>query len=214
MFRPHLIQRLLKPFENAAAMKGQTSVDMVFGGARDLDQTQHDALSKLFRLDNMGSAHFEFGALPNAIYSMTQKKMRAYEMDIAATPGPLVKQYKLKSKTAPVFVIASPDMLDDIKKFITDEATGKDHDLKRASEFQFAFFEKELGGKTSFRVNAKGICGWFDIENDYMFFLDRAMFDRVREAFEVPGDVIALKLPEPTRVTRKKQEPSPQKPSP
>lgn len=194
--QPWLVQRLLPPFENAAALKGKPTPDMVFGGARDLSQEQHDAISEVFRLDSMGSAHFEFQALPTAFHTFANNaELRAYETIIKATPGPLAKQYKVKTKEAPVFIIAAPADLEDVHNFITSEACGDNNDLKRESEFQFCFFADELTQKAGRAFNAKKISGWFDIQNGYMFFTDRSMFDRVRTTFEIQGDVTSWQKP-------------------
>lgn len=192
--QPWLVQRLLPPFERAAEMRGKLTVDMVFGGAKDLDQDQNDAISDVFRFDYMGSGHFEFGAIPNALSELaTNKMLRPYQVDLTANPdGPLIGFYKLKPKTQTVYIITQPDDLDRVVTFIHEEASGRQQQLKVESNFEFAFFQDEISKKANFRANAKGVCGWHDLENNFLFFLDQGMFDRVRERFKIEGDVTTL----------------------
>lgn len=205
---PRLVQRLLKPFANAAQSRGKTSVDMVFGGARDLTQEQHDVISDLFRLDAMGSAHFEFNSVPDALYRLvTNENLRSFQVDITADPrkGNL-GHYKIQPKTKTVYAIAEPAIINDVITFIKESAEDRNPDLKRESNFEFAFFQDEISAKASFQANTRGICGWHDIENDFMFFLDQSMFDRVRERFGIKGDLTVLQsVGTPESKARKKK---------
>lgn len=216
MDKPYLIQRLLPPFANAAENRGKTSVDMVFGGARDLSQEQHDVICDIFRLDNMGSAHFEFGAIPNALYRLaTNENLRAFQVDMVSTAkGGTLSYMKLKPKIQTLHIIADPQSLPDILLEIKALVDGDEQGLKCNADVGLAIHLAEIQQVKSWAQNMKAACGWHDIQNDFLFFTDKAMFDGVRERFEIAGDVTALpqigKLkPETVRKPRKNPGPQP-----
>lgn len=193
MTQSFLVQRLLPPFEKPLE-PGRPSVDMVFGGARDLTQEQHDTICDLFRLDSMGSAHFEFGAVPNALYRLaTNKNLQAYQVDMVLNAkGPALNHMKLTPKIQTIHIIATPDSLRDVLQEIKTLANGDEHALKCTAEIGLSIFHEELQLKKSWAASIKKIHGWHDIENDFLFFIDKKMFDGIRTRFEISGDVMTL----------------------
>lgn len=194
MHQSWLIQRLLPPFENAAENRGKPTPDMVFGGARDLTQEQHDAICDLFRLDSMGSAHFEFGAIPNALYRLaTNKSIRAYQVDMALNPtGGTLSHLKLTPKMQTIYVLTTPETLSDTLESVQSLAQGNEQGLKREANVGLSIFLDEIAEKRSWAKGSKKNVGWHDIENDFLFFTDKTMFDGIRERFEIEGDVTTL----------------------
>jgi hypothetical protein len=193
-FTPKLIQRLLPPFENAALNKGKPSVDMVFGGATGLTQEEHDAISDIFRLDLMESGWYEFRTIPDALVRFSHHKgLKPYQVSITADPrlGRL-SAYNLQPKTRDMYLIADPRDIERVSFVAACLACGGPIVLKREAEVEIAFFEDALEAIDDAPKNFNKLCGWFDLQHDYMFFLSKDMFDAVRERFKIKGDVETL----------------------
>lgn len=194
MTAPYLIQRLLPPFKNAAENRGRPSTDMVFGGARDLTQDQHDFICDLFRLDNMGSAHFEFRAIPDALDRLANNAgMRAYQIDMALTPaGGTLSHFKLRPKMQTFHILSTPNALDETLTTIKSLAEGHENGLARPADVGWSVFLDDVIAKRPFYSGSNKAIGWHDIENDILFFTDQSMFNAVRERFKIVGDVTPL----------------------
>ena len=74
MKRTYLIQRLKK--SQAEKFKKRGLMGNPFGGGIDLNREAYNALAQFISFDYMGSAEFEFGALPEAISSIFKYAQR------------------------------------------------------------------------------------------------------------------------------------------
>jgi hypothetical protein len=177
-FTPYLIQRLESP-------RGYVS-PFSFGGAlRNGGFTKEamDILNQILSFDYMGSAEFEWGALPECFKRISEDKREWVEEELKL-------KYKLKSKWDlrdgmtkeegnVVFHIYAPkEIIEDVKTFISDAVKDEwKNNLKESLYFSSAL-TKLINGVTEGRIN-----GWVDIENDYFFFIDKTMHDNVVKLF-------------------------------
>jgi hypothetical protein len=189
------VQRLMQPLENAAVNKEKISINEVFGFARSMSPDQYEALcddlADVLHFDHMGSSAFEYDAIPNAVTMFkSNKSLRAYQAEVSVDPshGDL-SFYKTKPEAQTIYVIATPDEAQKVSCAAAYMASGLPLFLKRDADVEFAFFAEQLKLKNPIHSNPENACGWFDIQYGYMFFLNKDMFDAVRDRFEIQGDV-------------------------
>lgn len=182
MRRTWLIQRLQQP-----RRWGPAGVDnpFSFGGGLRNGGLSDDAMSLLrgvFSFDYMGSAEFEFGAVPEALSGLAQDFN-------SLTAGSLKIQLKTvpKSYRAPedepeptgeteVYYLARRQHEVEVRKRIRSLAT-KDYRLKEATRFPAALRPyDEWDGETQ---------GWLELDNGFAFFLDRDMWEKTCSLFGV-----------------------------
>jgi hypothetical protein len=121
-----------------------------------------ESLSSLFAFDYMGCAEFEFGALPRAFALMLS--------------GPLVSNSYLLKSGATVYVIARTEDLKEVVHRVAKWAVKPyNADLKETTRLVSALDPEP---KTH-------VCGWIELDNGFMFFSDREMWEATALAFRV-----------------------------
>ena len=185
---PYLIQRLKKPYE----VKGERSGLMAkladafsFGGGKingGMDKKAYELISKIWRYDYMGSAEFEWGAVPESLAKIWElrkaKKLIRFEMPVTANAYDF-KTDKGLTVTKTVYVVCNEDFKKEIQGYIeklTLESAGLGFRTKENVCFGDSICGKEY---------RKDIVGWHDIDNHYLFFTDKEMFDNFCELFEL-----------------------------
>jgi hypothetical protein len=170
---PYLIQRLKKPFKEQNQMTALSGA-FSFGGGKirgGLSKEAWDLLSKIWRYDYMGSSEFEWGAVPKSLETMVQllkeKKLIKFEMPVTA------KCYNYGSRkdltgTKTVYVVCNGDF--------KTEINDKGFHTKESVCLADSICDKEYHIDT---------VGWHDIDNHYLFFTDKEMFDNFCELFEL-----------------------------
>jgi hypothetical protein len=163
MERSYLIQRLEKPF------KMDPDVINPFpcvGGLKNggLSDDAIKMLQRYFRFDYMGSAEFEYGAVPEALQTIAQniKDFEAFEIKIPF----MSKSWKTKETTRanhPVYVICNKAHKAEVCKRIGYHAI---NDCAKDREFQ----TKE-GVRLSSYVSdpEQQTVGWLELDNGYFF---------------------------------------------
>jgi hypothetical protein len=162
MKRPYLVQRLTTPH-------GSTPFD--FGGGLvngGLSDEAMKMLNTIFSFDYMGSAEFEWGAVPTALQSLAD----------------LSSKDKL-TKTViddKIYVICPTNIKDDVVAWINLAKKDK-HDITK----------EYVGLKNMLKDddNKKWYKGWLKIERDksceepFMFFVDKEMFENTCTLFQI-----------------------------
>ena len=173
MKNPYLIQRLEKPFANQDPKFSDNP--FAFGGGvknGGLSDEAYNLLKGIWRYDYMGSAEFEFGALPKSLQAIT-KNIKKYVTGQLEVVGKFhcYKAGKVIEDKATVYYFCNEE----------DEAYVREWIPKFADGVKNTYSTKEHIGL------AESICkdeyytdkvGWHDIENHYLFFTEKEMFNK------------------------------------
>lgn len=165
MFKnPYLIQRLEKP-ENTTPF--DFGGGFVKGGFND---EAYDMLTKLMSFDYMGSAEFEFGAVPDAFAKFVEIRN-----DLIVHSFKIAKHGHEKKE---IHVICHRDILKEVVEWITTDGIGETRmNLKHGTRLYNA-----LGYGSFGRTD---VCGWIELQNPFMFFTNKKMFENVKSLFEL-----------------------------
>jgi hypothetical protein len=160
-----LIQRLQKPAKWTIETKKDNPFS--FGGGLHnggLSDKAMDLIRGIFQFDYMGSAEFEFGAVPTALQFLAEQASRNN-----LTFGVIDKTiYYLCPKEYDVYVE------DIIKQLRKDEYKLR---LKEHCGLKDYFEDKS--------EYAKRNVGWLELDNGFMFFVDKAMWEKTCQLFGV-----------------------------
>lgn len=190
MLASYLIQRLRKPVviknPTTALEKLMVANPFAFGGGYKNGGLSDEAmglLKDIFEFDYMGSAEFEFGAVPEALQAIGKAKE-----DYIAFQIPKVRYKhtdwetrKESIGTNPVYVICHKDWKEEVIKRIKAKALG---DYGR-SKNSFNTKEAVLLNDSLAGGHFRNIGGWLELDNGYFFFTDIVMYRKVRELFRV-----------------------------
>ena len=203
----HLIQRLNRPY-NPESLAGKHGNPFAFGGGYKnggLSDEAMDILKDIFSFDYMGAAEYEFGAVPKALSAMFKAgqagNIVTKEITVKAKPNKydFSKRFNREGKSdkynkpAPkackktVYVIAPQELLSHAEQVITDCATkdSYNNDIRDNPRLQSALFEEEYIEANNYR-NARNVSvGWLELDNGFMFFTDKEMFEKCCKLFEI-----------------------------
>ena len=183
MKESYLIQRLQKPF--AFKIKGKALDNpFCFGGGLlngGLSDKAMDVLRDIFSFDYMGSAEFEFGAVPKALQTIAKDVK-----DYVAFTAPVKFSYKdwreKKAKTGEgdVHVICNKADVEEVLKRIREKAFNEYGGKKSFHTKECVRLDSAMANDANNRT-----VGWLELDNGYFFFTDKEMFGKVRELFGV-----------------------------
>ena len=174
MNEPYLIQRMTKPFRKADG-KVSTNPFNFGGGYKNggFSKEGWDIIKEIVAFDYMGSAEFEFGALPEsfAVIAQNHQNYTAAEMVINKTP---------------VYYICYKETQETVADWLKKLAKNKFH-LKDASHFERAvgYLDKWDKAYKDFVPYWRKTIGWIDIRNHYMFFTDKEVYDKLVETLRI-----------------------------
>jgi hypothetical protein len=179
----HLIQRLQKPYEpikdtDNPLIKALKANPFAFGGGYKnggFDEKSYELINQVFRFDYMGSAEFEFGAVPKAMQFILENKKQyiSKSFNVSWKYQSWYKEEPEISGKSPVYVICKPDDLDEIKIRIKTWANGCNKHLK-----EITLMCPSLASKAEIK-------GWIDIDNKFFFFIDKEMFEQTVQLFDI-----------------------------
>lgn len=168
----YLIQRLCKAYPNTESPMSKIALE--FGGGLirgGFTEKSYNQINKLFRFDYMGSSEFEWGAVPKSL-----KRIQTYMINNNEATGVVY------ICTNPVYYICNkvnqPEIFNRIKDIQLNKFRLKEH----------SFFDEALAARVPDNVVpekkdkykfALDYVGWIDIENDFMFFLDKEIFEKL-----------------------------------
>lgn len=162
MKQPFLIQRLEQP---------RNPLPFDFGGGYKNGGLSDEAMKlikNIFSFDYMGAAEFEFGALPISLQLIAKNHEKYNSMEFVA----ITKQ---KNK-AVVYVLCNKADSSDISHWIKRKAFDEygEGTTKERVGINQAINDKECRWK-----------GWLDIDNGFFFFVDKEMFEKTKQLFEI-----------------------------
>lgn len=177
MQQPYLIQRLLKPFAPPII-----SELFSFGGGLKNGGLSDEAmklLRKIWRYDYMGSAEFEFGAVPRSLREIAKNisKYKTGDIDVDGMCRDLTSGKELKA-TAKIFYVCPQQDEKEVCEWIQKFADDRKRDYRTKERVS-------LSGAICQSKYHKDIAGWHDIDNHYLFFTDKGMFESFCALFEL-----------------------------
>ncbi len=182
---PYLIQRLKRPFPPQEDSENKTIFQKLenifsFGGGRingGLSDEAMKILRDVWRYDYMGSSEFEWGAVPESLKRIAQNNSKYItgQIEVEASTYNMEskdKKDKYIHKKGLVFYACikgdEPELIEWIGKFANEKK--QNYHTKESVNLGNSI----CGNEDSFYREVKG---WHDIENDYLFFTDKEMFD-------------------------------------
>lgn len=180
MRETYLIQRLERPV-NLGALKDNP---FSFGGGLKnggLSDGAMDLIREIWSFDYMGSAEFEFGAVPKALQKMAQADLDTFALAVPLAEVP--KSWRDKSTGTPegdatVYVIAPAAHRDEITRRINLLARD-DHAFRLKEHAAFTSALRPVNEWDSRR------CGWLELDNGFLFFTDEDMWRKACALFGV-----------------------------
>ncbi len=168
-----LIQRLRKPY--SWQIKGKKIDNLFsFGGGLingGISSKAMDIIREVFSFDYMGSSEFEWGAVPQAISFLAEQ----------ASKNNLVIGQIDFTKNETVYYISpkeyETEVINRIKELRKPYGGNIGIQLQEACMLDTFFDSKREYGKRN--------VGWMELDNGFMFFTDKTMFQNTCELFEV-----------------------------
>jgi hypothetical protein len=191
MNTPFLIQRLQKPFklkktegESAEMMEAVANAFAFGGGLKNggLSDEAFGLLREIWRYDYMGSAEFEFGALPKS-FQYIAKNISKYVVGETKVTA-ICRDYRNDedlTKKATVYFVCKKDDETEVCEWIKKFANEKKRNYRTKESVNLA---ANICGEKYYEETT----GWHDIDNHYLFFTDREMFDKFCALFELNGE--------------------------
>lgn len=195
MKESYLIQRLQKPFKPTGSKLDRIDNPFSFGGGLKNGGLSDEAIKlirDIWRFDYMGSAEFEFGAVPKAMHEIAkahgdyvgaeiQVDAQENEMDYSRRKfSKLQKERAIPRKTnkATIYVLCPLDWLPEITKRIREWAMEEPyHKTKESINLQRALFPDS--------DYARDYAGWLELDNGFFFFTDKEMYEKTRNLFGI-----------------------------
>lgn len=206
----YLIQRLQKPFPaNAGGLKNLVNAFSFGGGLVNggLSKDAMSLLSSICRFDYMGSAEFEWGAVPKTLKQIasfaTAGELIASEIDVE---GFVYDGWqKTQKKTKRKFYILAPKTLTisswskstastvSGKEFVSliisylasGDHKGKKYPFLKGSLKESPMIHSAFNEKFDKEDELRKTVGWLELDNHYMFFSDKTMFEQMATLFGV-----------------------------
>lgn len=188
MKNSYLIQRLLEPIDGPhRALLGKDNPFAFGGGLKNggLSDKAMEVLRPIFQFDYMGSAEYEYGAVPKALAEMARnmgnlvksevkvpfKKIRVHPwMEHAYKPLP-------KTGEVTLYVLCQKDHVDHVKELVLG-LLGDRVRTKDGTGLPECLMERKDG--EVFRGKARG---WLELDNGFFFFSDKEMFEKTAALF-------------------------------
>ena len=153
----YLVQRLLSPIGKFNPFS--------FGAGRNggLSKEAVKIVSEIWEFDYMGRGEFEFGAIPKALYRIG---------DYASRSKAVIGKIELAKS---VFYLCESNEKNEVEKVIKKIANNKQNLLERA------YLSEVIAGHKDYQ----NYMGWLELNNGFIFFTDREMFDKTLNLFRI-----------------------------
>lgn len=181
-----LIQRLDKPFKATGPLGADNP--FAFGGGYKNGGLSDDAMALLrdiFSFDYMGAAEFEFGAVPEALTEIAKAAEKGelvahtFEFDKSRIEKDWRKNAVQPTGTATIYVLCVKGDEAEIQSRIEGWASERyNSELKESTRLA------DVLDVDSQRYTVR-TAGWLELNNGYMFFTDKEMFDKTASLFGV-----------------------------
>jgi len=180
---PYLVQRLLKPYENKSGIFKNGNPFSFGGGLKNggLTDEAFTLLKEIWQYDYMGSAEFEWGAVPKSLkeiatniksYVSGEIEVVGKSTDYSSSPSKPVTQ------KAKVYYVCQNDDVEYVTEWIKKFADDNKHNYRTKESVSLAI-------AICNEKYADRYAGWHDIDNHYLFFTDRTMFEKFNELFGI-----------------------------
>lgn len=164
--QPFLIQRLepKKDFIDSFSFGG--------GGLKNggLSPEAMSLLKGIFSFDYMGSAEFEWGAIPKSLEHIAKNHQDYLGFVLTCE----TKEHKLGE----VYLLCNSTDYKKISTWIISKAYNE-YDTSLRTKERVGL--QEVINKTAHRKT----CGWLDIDNHFFFFTDKEMYENVKKLFDI-----------------------------
>ena len=189
MERTYLIQRLKRPInvkpQGALALLGDNP--FAFGGGLlngGVSAEAMDLIREVWRFDYMGAAEFEWGAVPEALQGLVnrRKDLDAWSFTIPLDQIEPSWQKEAKAQEVSgegtVYVLAPREWAPEVEQRITALAKERyNRDLKETTHL--------AGALRPFKDWETETCGWLELNNGFLFFTDEEMWAKASALFGV-----------------------------
>lgn len=158
-----------------------------FGGGYKnggLSDKAMDIIRNIWEFDYMGAAEFEFGAVPKAL-NVIAKMAEARELAAFQAPVRTKDDQRPFGNRTPgvckgtVWGLCHKDVVDEVIERI--QGWAKDEYAKGRHTKESVGLERALREPDS----PHAARGWLELDNGFLFFIDRPMFDKTAELFGV-----------------------------
>lgn len=180
--RTWLVQRLQKP--RSFGLAGMKDNPFSFGGGLRNGGLSDEAMGLLrgiFSFDYMGSAEFEFGAVPEALSAIAKDHKRLTSGSLTIALADVQKGWDEKhppaaGAEAEVFYLCRAQHSREVSERIRAMAA-EDHKFKESTRLPSTLRPaREWDGET---------VGWLELDNGFMFFTDEGMWEQTCALFGV-----------------------------
>lgn len=170
-----LVQRLKKPYDTESKLS-QVAEAFSFGGGLvngGLTKEAMQLLRPLFSFDYMGSAEFEFGAVPKSLSHIVQNRNNyqqvIFEIDYETKDWKTRKELK---GTREVLVICNVNQIEEIEKRLKTFAKNTFNHTKEMINFDRSLADCQYDIDT---------IGWLELDNHFLFFKNIETGNKVAE---------------------------------
>jgi hypothetical protein len=162
--RIYLIQRLEKP-------QGFTNPFNFGGGLKNggLSDDAMKLIKNIFSFDYMGSAEFEYGAVPDAMNKIAKNHESYSSHEVKVKPK--------KGNVGNVYVICNDNITTDVISWIKKKGQDEYNKNQRTKE--------HVGLHESLTNDEFRIKGWLELDNAFFFFTDKGMYEKTKLLFGI-----------------------------
>lgn len=189
---PYLVQRLCSPFGENTEIKPCKQLDL-------------SVFDRVFRLDYMGHAEYEFGTVGKSIRRMNKElSLEAFSITVKGChikkngwDRNTIKHLGYKKKLpfypedATIYILCDKGNRTNVEKtvrgLISEDIRPKNGtQVESVLDHVLSTVPKKYRGRRGHQEARKSnVCGWFDLENDFMYFSDELVWKNVCHAFNV-----------------------------
>jgi hypothetical protein len=167
----YLVQRLQKPYPGCENNPFNFGGGLRCGG---LNKEAFDVINKVFKFDYMGAAEFEFGAVAKSIKNIVE-----YLQKVEGVYG----QFKIQG--LPIYYICHASVEADVKERIKELSSP----YRKFRTKEAVLFNEAIGARKDstlktddkYRQHLLNYVGWLELENHFMFFIDKTTFEQFYE---------------------------------
>ena len=190
MKRSWLIQRLSKPLRhNGVGVPNPYS----FGGGLlngGLTEEAAKLTAQIWSFDYMGAAEFEHGAVQKTLFNIAEVakagELKAFKTVVWAEADAFdAKRDGLVDTNGTVYILCP----NDCHAEVVERVAGWAH--RRTLETRELRTKEHIGINSALVGSKYACCGWLELDNGFMFFTDKEMFDNVCQLFDIGESVPA-----------------------
>ena len=181
MEKSYLIQILLKPYKTNGIL-GNSDNPFAFGGGLKnggLSDEAMDTIRDIFRFEYMGSAQFEFGKVQETLNKLVVNQLNLVSGSFK-TKYKYIRPYwkdepeKTYEGSRKIYYICANEHKEEIKKRIKRWALREKYgETKERISLNIGM--AELSKDKEYPDDP---CGWLELDNGFMFFVDKEMFEK------------------------------------